>query len=53
MKYISTYQFPTDKVKVCKRDFCVEARGRNAELIVGAIVLAFVYIGVATLARVN
>ena len=42
MNYISTSQFSTDKVRVCKKDICVEARGRNAELIAGALVFAFI-----------
>ena len=51
MKYISKYQFPSDKVKMCKRDVCVEARGKNAELIVSAISLAFICWGISAIIK--
>lgn len=43
-------QFPVDRVKVCKKDVCVEARGDNAKAIVGALAFMFVCFGIAALA---
>lgn len=53
MNYISTNQFPADKVRVCKKNVCVEARGKNAELIVGALAFAFICWGIAALAKAS
>jgi hypothetical protein len=53
MNYISTNQFPPDKVKLCKRDVCIEARGDNAKLIVGAIAFAIVCWGFSALIKVS
>lgn len=41
--------FPQDKVRVCKNDVCIEARGRNAEYLIFGIVFALLCWGLATL----
>lgn len=53
MKYISTNQFPTDKVKLCKSNVCIEARGDNAKLLTGAFAFALLCIGIAALAKAS
>lgn len=53
MKYTSYNKFPTDKVRVCKKDICVEASGNNAELIVGALAFTFICFGIAALAKAS
>ena len=51
MNYISTYQAPVDRVKVCNRNVCIEARGDNAKLIANAFAFMLLCIGVAALAK--
>ena len=46
-------QFPQDKVKLCKRDVCVEARGDNAKLLAGAFAFALFCIGIAALSKAS
>lgn len=53
MDIISTYQFPNDKVRVCKSDVCIEARGENAKLLVAAFTFALLCIGIAALAKAS
>ena len=53
MNTINSNQFPADKVRVCKKDICVEARGKNAEIIVRAIAFAFICWGVAEIAKAS
>lgn len=38
-------------VKLCKRDLCIEASGRNAELIAGAAALALLLIAIGTISK--
>ncbi|MDX1939643.1 MAG: hypothetical protein SFU99_03780 [Saprospiraceae bacterium] len=40
-----------NSVKLCKSDLCIEAGGRNAELLVGAFVFVLICVGVAALAK--
>ena len=39
----------SNTVKVCKRDVCVEAKGRNADMIIGASVVTILLMGVAAI----
>lgn len=45
------YNQPTDKVKVCTKNLCVEAAGRNAKQIVGALCFMLICMGIAALAK--
>lgn len=38
-----------DAVKVCKKDLCVEAKGKFAEAITFSLVFAFICVGIAAL----
>ena len=38
-----------DTVKLCKEDTCIEATGKNADLIAGAATLALLFFGIAAL----
>jgi len=49
----STNRFPADKVKICKRDVCVEARGDNGRLIVNALTFAIVCVGIAAVIKAS
>lgn len=40
-----------DAVKVCKKDFCFEAKGKFAEVITISVVFTFICVGIATLAK--
>lgn len=42
---------PTDLVKVCNHNTCIEARGENGRAIVEALCFAFVCVGVAALLK--
>lgn len=46
-------QFPIDKVKLCIKDTCIEARGDNAKLIAQAIAFTIVCYGIAALAKAS
>lgn len=41
----------TDKVKVCKGNMCIEARGDNAKLLTLGFVFVLVCVGIAVLAN--
>lgn len=51
MRYLNTYQATADRVRVCNRNTCIEARGDNARMIAGAFALMLVCIGIAALAK--
>jgi hypothetical protein len=53
MNNITANQFPIDKVRICKEDICIEARGNNAEMITGALAIALLCIGIAALTKAN
>ncbi len=52
MRYLNTYKTPADRVRVCNRNTCIEARGDNAKIIAGAFAIMLVCIGISALARV-
>ena len=43
--------FPTDMVKVCRKGFSIQARGRNGRLLVGVVSLILMSIGAYFLAK--
>jgi len=43
--------FPTDKVKIYRKGFSIQARGRNGRLLVGVVALILVSIGTYFLAK--
>lgn len=51
MNFVSTYQAQADQVRVCNRNFCIEAKGENAKMIAGAFAFMLVCIGIAALAK--
>lgn len=40
-----------DSIKVCKKDFCIEAKGKYADAIAITLMFAFVCIGIAAIAK--
>jgi hypothetical protein len=52
-KNITKFQIPTDKVRVCHRNTCIEARGNNGKLIAGAFAFALLCVGLAALAKTS
>ena len=40
-----------DAVKVCKKDLCIEAKGKFAEAITLSLVFTFVCVGIAALVK--
>ena len=42
MKSLYNYSQPNDKVRLCKKDVCIEARGQNGQLLVAAFVLLLI-----------
>ena len=50
MKY--QYSPSRNTVKVCKRDNCIEAKGKNADLIAGAAAIMLLFVGIAAIAGV-
>ena len=51
--YLNKYNnTPNDKVRLCKGNLCIEARGENARLLTGVFAIALVCIGIAALSRV-
>lgn len=51
MKY-NVYK-PTDLVKVCNRNICIEARGVNATAIVNAVCFVAFCVGIAALLKTS
>lgn len=45
--------FPQDRVRICKEDICVEARGKNAELIAGAFAFMLVCIAIVAVSKIR
>jgi len=46
------YKYSKDRntVKVCKSDNCIEAKGKNADLLAGAAAVMLVFVGIAAIA---
>ena len=50
--YLNKYNnTPNDKVRLCKGNLCIEARGENARLLTGVFAIALLCIGIAALSR--
>jgi hypothetical protein len=49
------YKYSKDRntVKVCKNDTCIEAKGKNADLLAGAVAVMLVFVGIAAIASVS
>jgi hypothetical protein len=41
---------PNDEVRICKGNVCIEARGDNAKMLVGAFAFMLICIGIAAIA---
>lgn len=48
MEYL--YSPSHNAVKVCKRDNCIEAKGKNADLIAAAAAIMLLFMGIAAIA---
>lgn len=44
------YNDNRNTVRVCKKDNCIEAKGKNADLIAGAAAVMLVFVGIAAIA---
>lgn len=51
MYNIQNKKFPSDMVKMCTKNMCVEARGENAKLLVNVFAITILCIGIAALAK--
>lgn len=40
-----------DELTVCYKDFCIDARGKNADLLRTAFIFMLICVGIGTLAR--
>jgi hypothetical protein len=49
----SNYVSPANKVKLCRKDLCIEASGQNARMLIAAICFAVIYLGLAALVNAN
>lgn len=49
------YKYSNDRntVKVCKKDSCIEANVKNADLLAGAAAIMLLFVGIATTAGVT
>lgn len=53
MKQLYNYRQPNDTVRLCKKDVCIEARGRNGQLIVVAFVVLLICTGAYYLSKIK
>lgn len=51
MKQLYNYRQPNDTVRLCKKDVCIEARGRNGQLIVVALAVLLISTAIYYLAK--
>ena len=51
MKQLYNYRQPNDTVRLCKKDICIEARGRNGQLIVVALAVLLISTAIYYLAK--
>lgn len=42
MIHFYKYAYPADKVKLCKKDTCIEARGQNGQLVIAGAILVLI-----------
>lgn len=42
---------PQVKVRLCKANLCIEARGENARILTGVFAFALICVGIAALSR--
>lgn len=50
--YLKKYNnVPQDKVRLCKGNLCIEARGENARILTGVFAFALLCVGLAALSR--
>jgi hypothetical protein len=47
---IYKYSKEQNSVRVCKKDNCIEAKGKNADLLAGAAAIMLLLVGVASIA---
>lgn len=50
---INKYSKDRNTVRVCKKDNCIEAKGKNADLLAGAAAIMLVFVGIAAIAGVT
>lgn len=47
------YMYPTDNVRLCKKDVCIEARGQNGQILVAAAVIVLLSAAAYYLSKVK
>jgi hypothetical protein len=53
MKQFYKYNNIHDTVRLCKKDMCIEARGQNGKIIVGAFAMLFISIAVYYFSKIK
>lgn len=53
MKQIYKYGYPVDKVKLCKKELCIEARGQNGQLLIAVVAILILSTAAYYLSRIK